>query len=150
MRRLARGNTDAGWKKLVEIARLADRDDWRSRLRGAWLGLDRPATGEAGGRRSPPRRAAGHPPPAGIRPRLTWCAMEKARAVLLHAQRLYPDDLWINDTLALLSLLIRPPGTEDALRYLHGRLALRPRSPRGLLGLAGSVSDERRGVRTRR
>jgi hypothetical protein len=43
MRKRARGDGDPLWKKLVEVARQADPDEWRNRFRDALLRRDRPA-----------------------------------------------------------------------------------------------------------
>src|SRR5262249_32472549 len=43
LRRRARGDNDASWKKLVQTARAADPDDWRNRCRDALLRRDRQA-----------------------------------------------------------------------------------------------------------
>jgi tetratricopeptide (TPR) repeat protein/serine/threonine protein kinase len=129
VRRRARGEGDAGWQKLVEIARQSDRDDWRNKFRGAFLARDREAleklADEVSRRDIPPAtlflladtiKALGDP--------------EKAINLLVRAHGQYPDDLWINDALAWFSWNSRPPRYGDAVRFYTAVLALRPRSSR--------------------
>ncbi len=138
LRRRARGSTDPGWKKLVEVARQVDRDDWRNRFRGALLAGDRAAL-ETLAKDVPVREVA----PATLHllghALKELGALEKAMSVLRQAQRHHPDDLWINDTLGQFSLNdFHPPRKADALRFYTAASALRPRSSHGhrALGLA--------------
>jgi tetratricopeptide (TPR) repeat protein len=130
LRRSARGESNAGWKKLVAIARLADPPDpWRNRCREAFLRRDRQAL----------EQLAQTIPIRQVTPKTLWLlaltlkevgAPEQAVELLRRAQHEYPDDLWINDTLGHFSLLaFKPPRTEDALRYFSIALSLRPSRP---------------------
>ena len=63
--------------------------------------------------------------------------------MLQQAQRLYPDDLWINDTLARLSARSYPNFQhDDAIRYYSVLVSLRPRSPRWHRDLAWALRDK--------
>jgi tetratricopeptide (TPR) repeat protein len=128
-RRRARGDNDPGWKKLVEIASLADPDPWRNRCREALLRRDRRALEEL----------AGTVPVHQVPPATLWLlgltlkevgALDPAMALLRRAQQEYPTDLWINDTLGAFSWNdFHPPHTEDALRFYSIALSLRPTRP---------------------
>jgi serine/threonine protein kinase/Flp pilus assembly protein TadD len=129
LRRRARGDADPGWRKLVEVARQADDDPWRSRFRGALLRRDRPAL--EGLADSLP---VGEVPPATVY--LLGCALrelgslDKAMAVLRQGQRRHPEDVWLNDTLGYFSKdFLQPPRDHDALRYYTAVLAARPQHP---------------------
>jgi tetratricopeptide (TPR) repeat protein len=129
MRQRARGDTDPLWKKLVEIARQADSDEWRKRFREALLRRDR---------RALEKLADGVPirqvPPATpyLLGQALWQlgALDKAAAVLREAHRHHPDDFWLNDALGWFSKdALQPPRYEDALRYYMATVVLRPRNP---------------------
>jgi tetratricopeptide (TPR) repeat protein len=127
LRRRARGDRGPSWKKLVEIARQADPDEWRNAFRAALLSQD--------GR--PLEKLAGAVPVRDVPPAtlfLLGAALrelgntEKAITVLQQAQRQYPDDFWINAGLAYnYETACRPPRYQDALRHYMILVALRPR-----------------------
>src|SRR5262249_46665950 len=56
-------------------------------------------------------------------------AGKSAVEVLRKAQRLHPDDLWLNHTLAYFLLFAKPSRAEEAVRYYMAAVALRPQSP---------------------
>jgi serine/threonine protein kinase len=101
LRHSARGQNNAGWKKLVAIARLADPDPWRNRCREAFLRRDRQAM----------EQLAQTLPIRQVTPKTPWLlawtlrdlgAPEQAVELLRRAQHEYPDDFLINDCLVLL------------------------------------------------
>jgi tetratricopeptide (TPR) repeat protein len=130
LRRRARGHQDPLWKKLVEIARQADADPWRSQFRGELLRRDRHAL----------EKLADKLPIRELAPATAYLlghtlrelgAVDKAMAVLREAQRHHPDDFWLNDALGLFSKdALRPPRYDDSLRYYAMTLALRPHNAR--------------------
>jgi serine/threonine protein kinase/Flp pilus assembly protein TadD len=128
MRKRGRGDRDGFWKKLVEIARQADADDWRKQFRQALLRRDRPALEKLAAAvpidRVPPATAylLGH----ALR---DLGAVDRAMAVLREAHRHHPEDFWLNDALGWFNQdAFRPPRYEEALRYYSTALALRPRN----------------------
>jgi serine/threonine protein kinase/predicted Zn-dependent protease len=128
MRRRARGDKDAFWKKLLEIAGQADPDDWRNQFRQALLRRDRPAleklAAEVPIRTVPPATAylLGHA-------LKELGALDQAMAVLREAHRHHPDDFWLNDALGWFSKdALNPPRYDDASRYYMAALALRPQN----------------------
>jgi tetratricopeptide (TPR) repeat protein/serine/threonine protein kinase len=128
MREHARGDGDAFWKKLVEVARQADPDDWRNRCRQALLRRDRPALEQL----ADTLPLGEVPPPTAYLLGHTLRELgnlDKALAVLREAHRQHPDDFWLNDALGHFSKdFCRPPRYDDALRYYSMTVALRPRS----------------------
>jgi tetratricopeptide (TPR) repeat protein len=131
MRKRARGDEDGFWRKLVEIARQADPDEWRNRFREALLRPGRPAREEL-------EKLADAVPIREVPPATVYLlghalndlgAVDKAMALLREAHRDHPDDFWINDALGYFSRdSCRPPRYDDALRYYSMTVALRPRS----------------------
>jgi tetratricopeptide (TPR) repeat protein len=128
-RQRALGDNPSGWRKLIEIARLADPDPWRNLCREALLRRDRQSL----------EKLADEVPVSQVPPATLWLlgitlrqvgALDKAMDLLRRAQQQYPSDLWINDTLGAFSLnAFSPPRTDDALRYYSIALALRPSRP---------------------
>src|SRR5262249_55406883 len=127
LRNRARGDNAPGWKKLIEIARLADPDIWRNRCREALLRRDRRKLEQLAATVSIRR----------VPPTTLWQlgtallqggARDKAMDLLKRAQHEYPSDLWINDALAWFSwTTYQPPRYDDALRFYTAVLAIRPR-----------------------
>ncbi|MGH7139877.1 MAG: tetratricopeptide repeat protein, partial [Pirellulales bacterium] len=126
LRKRSRGDSDSAWKKLLEIARQSDPDDWRNRCRDALLKGDRPALEKLAD--AVPMRQT--PPESLCLLGDTLAEMggvDKAMTLLERAQHEYPGDLWLNDALAALSWnYCHPPRWDDALRYYTAVLALRP------------------------
>jgi tetratricopeptide (TPR) repeat protein len=119
------GPSTARSTKLIEIARLADPDPWRNLCREAVLRRDRAAL----------EQLADTVPIPQVSPRSLWLlgmtlnevgARDKAVSLLKRAQHQYPGDLWINVLLANISLRLRRPHTDDAVRFYSVAVALRP------------------------
>lgn len=126
MRKRNRGDLD--WKKLLEVSRQADADDWRNRCREALEKRDRQSL--EGLAQSIPIQEA---PPATVyllgQSLMELGSVERAAEVLRAGQRRHPDDFWLNDALGWLSsAYLRPPRYDDAVRYYTAALAVRPRS----------------------
>jgi serine/threonine protein kinase/tetratricopeptide (TPR) repeat protein len=150
MRKRARGNEayassstsffqDPFWKKLVEVARRADPDAWRNRVREALLRGDRPAL----------EKLAEAIPLRDVPPATAFLLgfalkdlgnLDKALAVLREAHRHHPDDFWLNDTLGgFCRYMCKPPRYDDAVRYTQAAVVLRPRSWYAHYELAGAL-----------
>jgi Flp pilus assembly protein TadD len=129
--------------RLLAVARQADPDPWRSRLRVAfeqrdWKALKRLAQVD-GGQDQPPAtlvflatllRHAGEVP----------LAIE----VLRQAQRRHPHDFWITHQLALALTQLEPARTDEALGYYRAALALRPTEPGVYLNLGNALRKQGR------
>jgi tetratricopeptide (TPR) repeat protein len=127
-RRQMKRADDPGWKHLLRVARAADPDAWRTRLREALERTDRQAL------RAMAASADVFRLPAATLQVLGAALVEDkqadAGAFLREVQRRHPDDLWANVDLAQhLILASIPPQIEEALRFYTGAVALRPRSP---------------------
>jgi serine/threonine protein kinase/Tfp pilus assembly protein PilF len=128
--------------RLFAIARAADPDPDRDRLRRALEREDRKALAELASAKSANRLPA---------PMLISIAMvlnrmgDRARAVslLVSAHRNHPGDFWINNQLAFYLQMSQPPRLEEAIRYYTAALALRPHSPGAQLNLG--VALQRKG-----
>ena len=129
-RRKARPEDVAGWKRLIDAARVADPDTTRDRLRQLWSEFDRKAHREpllelakAADPKDWPAAnlmlLAGALSAAGER--------EAAVDLLRRAQAHHPGDVWINYNLGSYLEELHPPQTEEAIRFYSVARALRPR-----------------------
>jgi tetratricopeptide (TPR) repeat protein/serine/threonine protein kinase len=132
-----------GWGRLVAIARIADPDPWRNRLRDALERKGRQALEELAA-------AAGTDewPPATLvllakMSRETRTG-ERVVELLRQAQERHPSDFWINHELARRLTDLRPPRTEEAIGYYRAAVALRPESPGVRLNLGSALEDQGR------
>jgi tetratricopeptide (TPR) repeat protein len=140
LRRRTWGDNDPFRHKLVAINRHADPDQWRDSIREASLRGDRQALA----------KLADTVPLRDVPPPTLWLLgnelmeldyADRAMVVLQQAQRQYPDDYRINDTLGWFSrTAFSPPRYEDALRYYSIASALRPHLPRGHRALAEALA----------
>jgi serine/threonine protein kinase/Flp pilus assembly protein TadD len=126
-RRYANKGARPDWKQLLEIAKAADRDVWRNQLRDALKAEDQKALLElaafADVRRLPPQTLV-----LLGRTLADVGAAEQAAELLSRAHRIYPGDLWINDTLG--SIYLDRLGQPDkAVSYYTAALVVRPGNP---------------------
>jgi serine/threonine-protein kinase len=122
------------WQRPLAVARSADSDDYRNRLRALVERSDIRKQSAALRALAADRKVAELPPASILQ--LASALREagaQAEAVSLlesSAQR-YPDDVWINYHLAQI-LAGLPPRREDAVRYYTAARALRPESAHNL------------------
>jgi tetratricopeptide (TPR) repeat protein/serine/threonine protein kinase len=115
-------------QRLRALAAAADPDPYRNRLREALEHRDREALKEL----AASEQVEDLPPSSVV---LLANALRQAGArnraveVLRKAQRLRPDDLWLNHTLAAFLYFSKPSRAEEALGYYRAALAIRPQSP---------------------
>jgi tetratricopeptide (TPR) repeat protein len=127
-RKSANNQASPDWKQLLEIAKAADQDAKRNRLREALKAEDRKALEALAASADVPRL----PPQTLVLLGVTLKRLgsrERAEALLREAQRHYPADLWINDSLAVLCLSPPSPNYDDAVRFYAITVALRPNNP---------------------
>jgi serine/threonine-protein kinase len=125
-------------RPLSAVAKVADPDPWRCRLRDA---LDLELTDRKAVRAAFEELAALAPEEDMHREILSRLAFalrslgdkERAAALLRRAQRAHPDDFWINCDLA--SSLKGAGQPDEAVRFYTAALAIRPRSQLALRGL---------------
>jgi tetratricopeptide (TPR) repeat protein len=133
IRRDIHGPADPDWNHLLQVARAADPDDWRARLREALekgrLLLELEAS-EKVFRLHPTTLHA-----------LAKVLPKEARALALlrKAQRRHPDDFWSNANLAAMLLEQHPPEVDEAIRYYTAALAIRPQSAGVHLNLGNAL-----------
>jgi Flp pilus assembly protein TadD/serine/threonine protein kinase len=132
--------TSLSWQRLLAVAREADPDPWRSRVRDA----------VKHGRRDRLNQLANSPDIAS-QPLQTLsllggnCETEQALAVLRLGQQKYPDDFEINFQLAwALDHGPQPPPLDEVIRFYTAARALRPRHYRLNLILASKLGDHGR------
>jgi serine/threonine-protein kinase len=129
----------AGARRLVDLARAADPDPWRNRLRDA---LELSNSDMKLGREALERLAASADasslPVASVERLATDLFNQGSDTIALslfrRAQRAHPGDFWINFNLALAEM--RSGGPEDAIRFFSVAVAIRPRSSLALYALA--------------
>jgi eukaryotic-like serine/threonine-protein kinase len=125
-RRTGKGEA-ARWQRLLQVARLADPDPWRNRIRDALERRNVKALLEL----AESDKAAFLPAPTllllGImlREREQTLAAEK---LLRQAQAQHRADFWLNHELAVCCSKMKPPKTDDQVRFLTAALALRSQS----------------------
>ena len=127
--RLTREKEDATWKERLALARAADPDELRNRLREAREHTDV----EALKKMAAPAVAAELPAATLVvlgEGLANVGAVEQAVAVLREGQRRHPGNFWINHELAYtLHNKLAPGHLEETVRYYTGAVALRPMSP---------------------
>ncbi len=138
------GSDDAGWKRLVAVARGIDPDPLRDRLRAAW---GRPASEV----RDELRRLAdsidvrAHHPATLLIFALTLEGIkdwDSALRLLRDAQYVYPGDYWLNSTLG--NLLSFQEDHEGALRYYTAAVSIRPRSWAAHYALGSALEKQKK------
>jgi tetratricopeptide (TPR) repeat protein/tRNA A-37 threonylcarbamoyl transferase component Bud32 len=135
-----------GMRRRLDLARAADPDEWRNRLRDVLEGKDAKVLEEI----ATANPTGGWPPAtikllARIAKRKTWSP--RIITLLIREQHRNVADFWVNESLGLLLFLSQPPRLEEAVRYLNIAVALRPQSPGAHLNLGmalmhkGQVDD---------
>jgi superkiller protein 3 len=131
------GKGDNRWKGLLAVAKAADPDEWRGRLRDAWEHKDLAALKALSVSEQVNRLPAQTLYLLGSVLREVG-DVEGAVVFLRKAQQLYPDDFWINVQLALYySWDIKPQQRDEVMRYATAANAIRKQSavPYRYLGL---------------
>jgi tetratricopeptide (TPR) repeat protein len=133
---------DTSWKHLLAVARAADPDEWRTRLRDALEKKDRDALEKLAGQDA----AVSLPVVSQV---LLAEALEhlgaadKAVAFLRKAQREHPNQFWLNFLLGnYLRWRAGKGEPEEAVRFYAAALAARPRTPLVQVSLAGALQDK--------
>jgi serine/threonine-protein kinase len=134
---------DQTWRQLVMMARAADPDPWRLRLRDAL---------EAGNRRVLEElvrsaRADQLTPMTAVHLAsfsLGTAAAEPALLLLQQVRQQHPGDFWANHDLGAFLGGLRPPRSDEALCYLTAAVALRPQSPGARINLGRALGDKGR------
>ena len=128
----------ASWRKPLEVARAADADDYRDRLRALLAVDDRKAVAAKLKALADEPRAAELPAPTAV---LLGVALEGAGdreaavGLLRRAVARHPDDVWVNFGLAGALARLRPAPREEAVRYYTAARALRPETAHDLAHL---------------
>jgi tetratricopeptide (TPR) repeat protein len=117
----SRGDSTRDPRPMVAVARAADPDPWRDRLRDALEGRDVSA----------PAEIAASPgvidlPAPTLSLLVEWLDAPTGEAVLRRAERKYPDDFWLNFQLAWNLEVLPIPRHDEAVRFLAVATALRP------------------------
>jgi serine/threonine protein kinase/Flp pilus assembly protein TadD len=131
------------WGQRLAVARAADPDEWRNRLRDYLEGNDPKALEQAAAADNAHDWPAQNLVQLGRLARGTTSA-ERVAAVLVQEQRRYPGDFWINEQLGL--LFLEPPTVrpEEAFHFLSIAVALRPKSAGAHYHLAIALDARRR------
>jgi tetratricopeptide (TPR) repeat protein len=126
-----------GWSRRLAVARAADPDPARQRLRDFLEGKNAEIHMVSG-------QAENWPVPtlllvARLAKNTPFSA--SAATLLEKVQQKYPGDFWINDTLSLLLKDSQPPRLEDVIRFRSVAVALRPQSPGARFNLGGALEE---------
>ncbi len=133
----------AGARRLLAIAKAADPDPWRNRLRDT---LNDPAKDRGRTKIALEQLAASADadslPEASVT-RLAFALAhlgdrELAISLLLRTQRAHPNDFWVNADLA--RELSHAGRLDEAVRFFSVAVAIRPRSEKALSDLAGALA----------
>jgi serine/threonine protein kinase/Flp pilus assembly protein TadD len=132
-----------GWEQLLALARAADPDDLRRRLREAVDRKDRTTVEELAA------SAAVDDLPSATLLLLgevlgDVASPERKVALLRRAQSSHPADFWINHELGSTLCESRPPQLEEAIRYNATAVALRPHSPGARVNLGNALTRKGR------
>jgi tetratricopeptide (TPR) repeat protein len=117
------------WRRPLDVARAADADDYRNRLRALLAADDLKAQAAKLKALADERQAAELPGATAVL--LAW-ALEAVRdrdtavSLLRRAVERHPGDVWVNFALARALGRLRPPVREEAARYYTAARALRP------------------------
>jgi tetratricopeptide (TPR) repeat protein len=116
------------WNRLLAVARTADADELRNRLRMALQHGESKTLKDL----IAPAEAANLPSATlsllAFYPR-AYDSPEEVVALLRQEQQRHPDNFWINHQLAYHLYKMQPPQLEEALGYYRAAVALRPDSP---------------------
>ena len=131
----------AGWQKLSTLARQADPDPWRDRLRDTLLRGDSKALVDLA--KAP--EASSLPPSSVVL--LGWTLnktgnLPVAVEVLRQAQQRHPNDFWVNHDLGLYLMMSTPIQAAQATGFYRAALALRPNSPGVLNNLGNALGEQ--------
>jgi tetratricopeptide (TPR) repeat protein len=142
VRRNTRGANDFSWKHLVRVARVADPDGWRMRVREALERRDEQSL----------RTLASSEEIFGLAPATLYVlggallgdkeARAQAEAFLREAQRQHPNDFWLNYNLIHFFSAMQPPQVEDIYHFAAVSVALRPESPGAHFNLGLALYDK--------
>jgi serine/threonine protein kinase/Flp pilus assembly protein TadD len=130
-----------GWRQRLALARAADPDPLRNRLRDFLEGKDPNALDEV----VKDKQADDLPVPTLVLlARLTARKPSGTRVATLleRARQRHPGDFWINEHLGLLFHRSRPPRLDEAILYFSIAVALRPQSPGAHLNLALALDNK--------
>jgi Tfp pilus assembly protein PilF len=128
-------------QRLLVIARQADPDAWRARLREAVERGDEQALQEMAGE----KQTADLPPTTLVllRDALSWKgAVKEAVGVLEAGYRRHPSAFWLNHQLALSLTKTKPTRLAEAVGYYRAAVALRPDSPGVHINLGLALHDQ--------
>jgi tetratricopeptide (TPR) repeat protein len=135
------GNRKDRVKQLLAVARAADPDPWRDRLRDVLEGKDRKALKEL--------VASGQADELPLATALVLVQLtlktpqaERVAIILRQLQQRHPNDFWVNHDLAYYLQHLRTPRLEEAIRFYTAAIALRPQSPGAHVNLSLALREK--------
>lgn len=133
-------DTPDSWKHLLAVARAADPDPTRNRIRDTLAELEEKALNDLLTKLAPEDLPV---PTILLLVEVVGITDAKSPALDLFraAQRLHPDNFWINHHLAIALFNAEPPQWEDVVRFYSVALACRPEHPVVWLELGNALSE---------
>jgi serine/threonine protein kinase/Flp pilus assembly protein TadD len=144
LRRVNRGRDDAGWKHLLGVARVADKDPWRVRVRNALQRGERPVLQEMAASEEIFHAAPATLVVLGVFLKDHKESSLQGEAFLREAQRRHPEDFWLNHNLWSFYESMQHSQHEETLCYAVAMAALRPGSPGTHLNLGNALRNKGR------
>jgi tetratricopeptide (TPR) repeat protein/tRNA A-37 threonylcarbamoyl transferase component Bud32 len=141
-RRETRAQADPSWKRLLAVARAADVDEMRNRLRDALEHNDRKALIRIAAAEQSAKLPVSTLVLLGHVLGQTG-AVDQAVALLRGAHRRHPGDFWINHELAESIEKLPRPNWDEVLRYYSSALAVRPQSPGAQYNVGWALQNKR-------
>src|SRR5262249_7936311 len=137
------GKDARGRERLLALARLVDKDEWRQRLRDPAVGINIPALKQLA---KEPGVLAQPPVTALTLEGDLWLAGERAEAVavLRRAQQRHPGDFMLNHQLAARLQVSEPSRKEEVLGFVRAAVAVRPHSAAGHVSLGIALGNQGR------
>jgi serine/threonine protein kinase/Flp pilus assembly protein TadD len=137
------GRSAPSWKHLLRVARAADPDSWRDRVRDALERGNQQALEKLAGSEAVLRQRPSTLTMLGTALQRRG-AVEPVEALLRQAWQRHPEDFWVNLDLGVALGKARPAHWDEAIRFYTVAVALRPQSPGARMNLGVALKKKGR------
>jgi tetratricopeptide (TPR) repeat protein len=143
-RQKARPGSGNSWHALLAIARAADPDEGRDRLRDVLEGKSEGLPAELARLKNANTQTASSFVLVVKALQERPAALAQVVPLLRRAQELHPDDFWVNHSLAYALQHVKPPQLDEAITFYRVAVALQPRSPGVRLNLGAALHEQKK------